>query len=198
MKKRTVILSTVLIISAIILIISITIKTQDYKKTDAKRFSEEYEITENNVFVYKNPTEIINILKYGTGVVYLGFPECPWCRAYVEILNEAAKEKDINKIYYLNILEDRKNDTDDYKKIVSLLEENLSYDEEGKKRIYVPDVTIVNHGQIVGHDNETSIVMEEISPDEYWTDNKKQDLKSKLKLYFEKIEKPSCSDSCNR
>ena len=111
------------------------------KVTDASKFKEEYSrVSEDNVFVYRTDKEIIDILKHGTGIVYLGFPECPWCQAYVSYLDEVAKETKIEKIYYLNILEIRKNNTKEYQEIVSLLDNYLSYDEEGKKRIYVPAV----------------------------------------------------------
>ena len=65
--------------------------------------------------------EIINILEHGTGVVYLGFPECPWCTAYVPYLNEVAKANDVDKVYYYNILNDRKDNTDNYKKMIDIL-----------------------------------------------------------------------------
>ena len=72
------------------------------KVTDASKFKEEYSnVSEDNVFVYRTDKEIIEILKHGTGIVYLGFPECPWCQAYVSYLDEVAKETKIEKIYYL-------------------------------------------------------------------------------------------------
>ena len=45
---------------------------------------------------------IVKILEHGTGVVYLGFPECPWCQAYVPMLNEVADIEGLEKIYYFN------------------------------------------------------------------------------------------------
>ena len=72
--------------------------------SDSKKFTEEYtKVPKYNVFVYRDSSEIIKILEHGTGVVYLGFPECPWCQAYVKYLNEVAKEVGIDKIYYYNI-----------------------------------------------------------------------------------------------
>ena len=38
------------------------------------------------------------------GLFYLGFPECPWCAAYVPYLNEVAKDNDVRKVYYYNII----------------------------------------------------------------------------------------------
>ena len=84
-----------------------------------EKFSAEYhEVAKNNVFVYRNIDEIINILEKGTGIVYLGFPECKWCQRYTKYLNEVAMDMGISKIYYYNIREDRKLNTENYQKIV--------------------------------------------------------------------------------
>ena len=165
------------------------------EESDNKKFAEEYGIEEDNVFVYRTGDEIVRILENGTGIVYLGFPECPWCCAYVKYLNEVAKEEGIEKIYYFNILEDRKNNTETYKKIVSLLSDYLLYDEEGNERIFVPDVTFILNGEIIGHDNETSVITEDITPEEYWTSSKVDRLKEKLRIYMVDINNLSCS-SC--
>ena len=83
--------------------------------TDAVKFSEEYDtVSKDNVFVYRSLSEINKILENGSGIVYLGFPECPWCKRYVVYLNEVAKDEGAAKIYYHNISEDRKNNTEEY------------------------------------------------------------------------------------
>lgn len=197
MKKRNVLILVLIIVSTLLLGISALFYFKK-EETDALKFSKEYGITEENIFTYRTSTEIINILKHGTGVVYLGFPECPWCKAYVSILNEVAKENNVQKIYYFNILEDRKNNTENYQKIISLLDDNLLYDEEGNKRIYVPDITVLINGEIIGHNNETSVIAENITPEQYWTEEKKQTLKNELKSYFEQIKEHTCSDICDR
>lgn len=170
------------------------------EKTDAEKFAEEYSITENNVFVYRSAEEIIKIMEKGTGVVYLGFPECPWCKAYVKYLNEVAKEEGIEKIYYYNILEDRKDNTPEYQKMVAILEENLELDEEANARIYVPNVSFHIDGKIVGNDLETAYDTKGFeNPEDYWTEKEVKDLKSNLSKYSKKVVEAlaSCTD-CNR
>lgn len=169
------------------------------KLTDAERFAEEYtEVSEDNVFVYKTIDEIINILENGTGIVYLGFPECPWCQAYIPYLEEVAIENEVEAIYYYNIYEDRKENTDKYKEIVKILSDYLEYDDEGNKRIYVPAVIAVNDGKIVGFDDETSLDTKGLAePSEYWTDKEVDNLKKNLNKMIEKIEYTMCTD-CNK
>ena len=61
-----------------------------------------------------------------------------------------------DKIYYYNILEDRKNNTEEYKNIVSKISDYLQYDDEGNKKVFVPAVVAVDKGKIVGFDDETA------------------------------------------
>lgn len=168
------------------------------KETDAEKFAKEYtNVNEYNYFVYRNIEEINKILENGTGVVYLGFPECPWCQAYVPILNEVADMEGLEKIYYFNILEDRKNNTEEYQQMVNILSDYLQYDDEGNKRIYVPAVIFVSKGEIVGFDDETSYDTKGFdNPEDYWTEEELSDLKIKLTENMNKVLDNKCTE-CN-
>ena len=167
--------------------------------TDAVKFSEEYDtVSKDNVFVYRSLSEINKILENGSGIVYLGFPECPWCKRYVVYLNEVAKDEGAEKIYYHNISEDRKNNTEEYQETVKLLEEYLQYDDEGNKKICVPAIIAVNKGEIVGFDDETAWDTKGFEdPKDYWTEDKVTALKTKLSKMIEDSGSNSCSD-CNK
>ena len=166
--------------------------------SDAQKFSLEYtEVDSDNVFVYRDGEEIIRILENGTGVVYLGFSECKWCQKYVTYLNEAAFENNITRIYYFDILEARSNNTEEYQEIVSLLYDYLPYDEEGNKRVYVPAVVVVDAGEIVGFDDETSLDTHGFDdPEEYWTDEEIQDLMERFAVMFGYVNDNVCTE-CN-
>lgn len=168
------------------------------EETDAQKFAKEYNtVDEYNYFVYRDSKEIIKILENGTGAVYLGFPECPWCQAYVPMLNEVADIEGLEKIYYFNILEDRKNNTEDYQKIVEILKDYLQFDEEGNKRIYVPAVIFVSKGEIIGFDDETSYDTKGFDkPSDYWTEEEVLDLKRKLTKNMTEVVDNKCTD-CN-
>lgn len=198
-KKQYITLITVLIliIGGFLLL---TLRKEE-KETDAEKFAKEYtEVGEDNVFVYRDSEEVIKLLEHGTGVVYLGFPECPWCQTYAKYLNEVAKEVGVDKIYYYNILDDRTNNTEIYKEIVSILEGKLQYDEEGNSRIYVPNVSFHVNGEIIGNDYETSKDTKGLSsPEEYWTTEEVKELKDNLTIYMEQVYSASnmCT-TCNR
>jgi len=168
-------------------------------KTDSAKFYLEYpEVGKNNVYKYRTIDEIIKILENGTGIVYLGFPECKWCQAYVPMLNEVAISRGLENIYYFNILDDRKNNTKEYKKIVELLDEYLQYDNEGEKRVYVPAVIAISKGEIVGFDDETAWDTKGFEwPVDYWTKDEVKLLKDKLKTMVDSVLGNSCSE-CNK
>lgn len=200
MKKKIIIFIGIVIL-LVGIICGVLFLNKDTKLTDAEKFSKEYTtVDENNVFVYRDIEEIINIMEHGTGIVYLGFPECPWCQTYVKYLNEVAKEVGIEKIYYFNILEDRQNNTDEYKRIIELLKENLQFDDEGKERIFVPNVSFHINGSVIGNDYETSKDTHDFdNPEDYWNEDEVKDLKAKLKQYMIQIKNANevCTD-CNK
>lgn len=187
------------IIAVLILIISLSFLFKKDKMSDAERFAKEYDFTVNNVFVYRNLDEINKILENGTGVVYLGFPECPWCKGYVPYLNEVAINEHLDKIYYFNILNDRKNNTSSYKKTIELLNDYLKYDNEGNKRIYVPAVIAVNNGKIVGFDDESSLDTKGYeTPEEYWKNEDLDGLKKRLSDMIKASFPSYCTSGCNK
>lgn len=200
MKKKVIILLGVVLFIALGVLGYLYLNKEKNTNVDGKRFAEEYtSVTEDNVFVYRNIDEIINILEHGTGVVYLGFPECPWCTAYVPYLNEVAQDNDVEKVYYYNILNDRKENNDNYKKLVDILKDYLKFDEEGNKRIYAPSVIAVKNGEIIDFDDETAWDTKGYkTPEEYWQNEDLEGLKKKLAKMFEDTKSNFCTSDCNK
>lgn len=201
-KRNVLIFGLIIIIIVLVALIFINSNNdkplEEESGNDAIKFAEEYtEVGEDNLYVYRTYDEIIKILDNGTGVILFGFPECPWCQRYAVYLNDVAKELDYEKIYYYNILEDRKNNTEEYQNIVSIIGEYLQFDEEGNKRVYVPAVVAVNKGEIVGFDDETSLDTKGFDkPDDYWTEEEITDLKTKLNTML-MASHPNMCNSCN-
>lgn len=122
---------------------------------------------DDEIVEYANYQKVFSLLDHGTGVIYFGFPECPWCRTLVPVLLEAADEVGLDTIYYLNNREDRdtkelgedgkivttKEGTSDYYKLLDLLNPYLGeYDglnDENVKRLYFPTVIFVKEGEVV-------------------------------------------------
>ncbi|MBQ3294762.1 thioredoxin family protein [Candidatus Saccharibacteria bacterium] len=175
-------------------------KITESVESDAMRFSGEYSSVEvDNVFKYKTAEETKDILEHGTGVVFLGFPSCPWCQSYAKMLNDLAKEKGLTEIYYYNIHDDRENNTEIYQKFVSVLGDYLQYDNTGKKRIYVPNATFIVDGEIIGNNLETSKdTLGLQNPDDYWTEERVATWKEKIGALMEKVKSAQgCATTCN-
>ncbi|HBA37346.1 MAG TPA: hypothetical protein DCY94_01355 [Firmicutes bacterium] len=130
-------------------------------------------IKKNNKVKYSTTDEALDILKDGTGLIYFGFPNCPWCRMMLPILletvecscvdkllyvdmtdkrdefkvedGEAKKTKDASESYY-KLLERLENELDDY---VITDDDGIEYS-TGEKRMYVPLVIAVKSGEVVG------------------------------------------------
>ena len=168
---------------------------KEVKDSDASKFKEEYEsyngektssgkgylevsIPSDNVIKYSSITELLDVIKNKSGVIYLGYPTCPWCRNAITPLLEAASSTSLDKIYYLNMYEVRdaisyengefvttKEGSSDYYDLVealnSILDDYIVKDSDGvehntsKKRIYVPLVVFVKDGEIVSYHADT-------------------------------------------
>ena len=190
-KKIIIIMGIIIIILiGIIIFLLVNNNTENEKsvETDATRFAEEYtSVDKDNRFKYATMDEVINTLEDGTGIVYLGFPECKWCQQYVVYLNELAEDRNISQIMYYNIRQDRQDNTEDYQTIVNLLKDYLTDDEEGNPRIYVPAVIFMSNGEIIGFDDETAYDTNGYDdPSEYWTEEEVNDLKDRLNSYLDK------------
>lgn len=158
---------------------------------DADRFKNEYEslngkdtgydgkkytaisIPKDNPIEYVDYTRVKQTLMSGTGVIYFGFPECPWCRSLVPVLIDAADEYGIDNIMYFNNKSERNamhldddgnvvidsEGTEDYKELLDLLGDYASVykglDDESIKRLYFPTVVFVKDGEIVYFHEDT-------------------------------------------
>lgn len=199
MKKNLKVLLSILVVLVITAAVYFFLIKKEEVTPDNVKFAKEYtKISEDNLFKYKTLEEVNKILTKGTGVVYLGFPECPWCQEYVKYIDEVSKSVGLDKVYYSNILDDRKNDTEEYKETVKILSDYLSNDDEGNKRVYVPSVIVVSSGKIVMFDDETAKDTKGYdSPKEYWQSENLTALKTKLTDSFEKVKSNACTD-CNK
>lgn len=114
------------IIKVITLLLVIGLVTACHN-SDATKFKEDYEslngetnkngkeyrtitIDNDNPFVYNSLKKINKRIKNKeTFIVYFGANWCPWCRSMLPTAIEKAKEKGIDKIYYIDVRPD--NDT---------------------------------------------------------------------------------------
>ena len=163
-------------------------RNQSQIMSDAAKFKSEYpRVAANNRFVYASDKEVLGVFDHGSGVVFLGFPQCPWCQRLSEYVDRAARAEGIDKIYYLNIRDARANNNEVYQKLVKKLESYLDKDDNGKPRIFVPDVSIVKNGKIIDRYKEESTGDDNITPDKYWTSERIERTSSQLRGFMRQL-----------
>lgn len=154
----------------------------DSSVSDAEKFRLEYpQAAVDNRYVYASSEQVISTLEEGSGIVYLGFPECPWCQSLVPMIDEAAAAEGIDEVYYLDIREMREDGSSNYDALVAYLKEYLETDENGQPRIFVPDVTAVKDGEVMGRFMQEAGGPDERTPDTYWNDERKESAVTQLR-----------------
>ena len=156
------------------------------KLSDQESFTQEYGITSDNIYVYKTSQEVLELLNTGSGIIFFAFPENEWSHVYADLLNEVGKSYGIDEIWYYNFYKDRNNDNYYYNNIVRILNAYVLVTDTGEKDLYAPSFVIVREGEIIGYDDETSIVSGDVTVDDYWTMEKQQKKKVELGVLFQK------------
>ena len=127
------------------------------------------------------------------------FSKCPWCRNAVPVLLQAASTTALDKILYLDILEDRnvlkiengelvteKEGKKEYNDLVERLKDKLDpyegLNDENIKRIYAPTVMFIKDGEVLSIHTSTVDSQE----DPFVTLNKEQK-KELFEIYKNKI-----------
>jgi len=190
-KKNKIIIACLVILTLLVVGMCIySVLNKKEENPDTIKFREEYSelngnyieqidksyvtvnIPDNTKVEYVTEAEAAKLLEKDTGIIYFGFPECPWCRNLVPVLTEVAKEMN-ETVYYLDILDIRstfeikdgklnktKEGTKGYYKLLDLMDKELEdfylEDSEGnkfdteEKRLYAPTVVAFKKGKITG------------------------------------------------
>ena len=147
-------------------------------------FASEYTLVpEENIFVYSTIDEILSVFNSKTGIIFLCTPDSSWCQYYAKYLNETLTDAGIDKIYYLNIKDERDMNTAKYQKLLEILENYVYKDDSNNTMIFMPDLTFVRNGVIVAHDNDTSLIASDVIASEYYNQNKINEFKNKMYEY---------------
>jgi len=220
MKKFLPIYLGVLLLISTVCIVFLTNKDNiDTTDTTSNRFKNEYsaynnmeidgktypyvDISSSNLYYYATLEEIKSIMDSGSGVIYFGFPTCPWCRNMVSILNDVGITYKIDKIYYYNIkdirttftLDDNNNliksdGTEFYYYLLEKLDnflEDYSYNNiaTNEKRLYAPTVVFINNGEV--KDVVVGTVATQNDPFVSLTSDQREELKNKYADGFKKL-----------
>ena len=167
-------------------------------------------IPENNPFRYAELYEIVQLLENnGTGVVYLGFPICPWCRSFVPVLTNTAIEYGVREILYRNILEDRnileledgviyetRAGHPEYYRLLELLGDlapaYTGLEDDSFRRVFVPALLFIKDGEVIRYQGALASFQERVSTEELggWLQKNEEEIEELSQIfsdYFEKL-----------
>lgn len=241
MKKKIIIAIIAILLITTAIVCNLNFKDKDDKKenvkiSDSVRFKKEYEslnnkINENNqkkylkvnidkenVIKYASVDKALEVLDSKSGIIYFGFPTCPWCRNIVPVLLNAATSTGIGQIYYLDmsevrdlyeldnnnkaklVKEGKKGYKDLLKKLDSILDDYTleTTDKKevkvGEKRIFVPLVVFIKDGKIIAHHTDT--VDSQKDPYIKLNNDQTEELYNIYVDAITKMQNSSCDDNC--
>lgn len=187
------------------------------REKDGKTIKE-LSIPSNNPVDIVTEEEAVRLLESGTGIIYFGFPDCPWCRSMLPVLLNTLDNMSIDRLYYLNIssirdtlalteknkVEVKEEGTPSYYKILELLDEVLEpfylKTSDGKKidtkekRLYAPTVVAFKEGKIV--DIHVGTVDSQESGYDDLIDEQKDELNNEFIELVNKVYNTNCDDNC--
>lgn len=211
-------------------------KEENVINSDATIFKNEYEslnnvvrekdgktikeitISSNNPVDILTEEETIALLENGTGILYFGFSDCPWCRSMLPVLLTTLDNMNIDRLYYLNIknirdtlvlgeknkVEVSEEGTKGYYKILELMDEVLEpfylKSSDGKqidtkeKRLYAPTVVAIKDGKIV--DIHVGTVESQKSGYDDLKEEEKEELNKRFIELIQKVYDVNCDEAC--
>jgi len=170
-KTQMIIYNILFIVCIALFIIIGQIDFQKNVDTEAKKFSSLYKmVKEDNLFVFCDATDVMEIINGKSGVILMGFPSNKWMNNYASILNDVSKEVGIDKIYYYDFQKDRDESNGTYETIVNKLKVYVPTNDEGIQDIQAPTVIVVKKGKVIGYFDDTSIIKGTVTPQIYYTE----------------------------
>lgn len=211
-------------------------KEENVVNSDAISFKNEYEALNNVVrdkdgktikeisISANNPVDIVteeeavSLLESGTGILYFGFADCPWCRSMLPVLLSTLDNMNIDRLSYLNVknirdtlalgeknkVEVKEEGTKGYYKILELMDGVLEpyylTSEDGKKidtkekRLYAPTVVAVKEGKIV--DIHVGTVESQASGYDDLTKEQQEELQNRFMELVRKVYDVDCDEAC--
>lgn len=110
--------------------------------------------------------EVLGLFRNGTGILYFGFPECPWCRTLLPVLSEVLTEHPGIALFCYDLRPERdeyrldengelqqiREGTAFYSRLLDILDGWIGayqgLDDDSLKRIYMPTLVFLKDGVI--------------------------------------------------
>lgn len=156
-------------------------KYKDNSKEEVKTINNYYKEITNETFKVVNGTKLINIIKNGKNIIFVGSQTSIWSSQYIQQLNTIANDLNLNEIYYYDINNDKAQKNSNYYEIRELLAGYLTSTDGSENNLLAPSLYIIENGKVLYYNTETVAMKNTTSIEEYWTDEQKTNFKNEIK-----------------
>ena len=110
----------------------------------------EYGIVSAHFHVFSYELAVRYIEQGKTFIVFVGYPDCNFCRALVPYLDETCENKGMD-VYYINAIPaDGEIDEENRLKLVEYVKDHNSPDPDGNPTLWAPSIIYVQQGKVIG------------------------------------------------
>ena len=142
--------------------------------------SDYYNNVEKDKFEVIRGARLLNLLKNGNNLIFIGSSQYEYSIKYMQLLNEVVKEIDVDKIYYYDIVNDKSQLNSNYYEIVEALSGSLTTSDSSKNNLVAPSFYIVDDGEVKYYNTETAVMKNTDNVDKYRNEEKELIFRSKI------------------
>lgn len=113
-------------------------------------------------------------------IIYACFIDNKLCAEYGELINDIARNYEIEKIYYYDFKTDKSENNGTYQKIVSKFSDYVFTDDLGKQNFYAPTLIFIKDGQVYEYDDDLAFIHGNESENGILTEEKTQEKRDYL------------------
>lgn len=150
------------------------------EEPETKKISDYYEIEETSMYQVINGSEMINKIKKGTNIIFIGSETSDWSKKYIEIITPIFKTFDIETVYYYDLNNDKAQKNSNYYDIKELLKGSLTTTDGSKSNLLAPSLYIIDNGEVKYYNTETVAMRNTTTPNSYWNEERKANFKIEL------------------
>ncbi len=150
------------------------------EEPEIKKISDYYEIEETSMYQVINGSEMINKIKKGTNIIFIGSETSDWSKKYIEIITPIFKTFDIETVYYYDLNNDKAQKNSNYYDIKELLKGSLTTTDGSKSNLLAPSLYIIDNGEVKYYNTETVAMRNTTTPNTYWNEERKTNFKIEL------------------
>ncbi len=150
------------------------------EEPETKKISDYYEIEDTSMYQVINGSEMINKIKKGTNIIFIGSETSDWSKKYIEIITPIFKTFDIETVYYYDLNNDKAQKNSNYYDIKELLKGSLTTTDGSKSNLLAPSLYIIDNGEVKYYNTETVAMRNTTTPNSYWNEERKTNFKIEL------------------